>query len=124
MPLKANKVTHVSKFLYELYDRKFPGGFQHTKNQNTQDPVLSSLTANYVWPPFVIFRVFDAPSETVNEQSSHHPHLLLTSQHKNADVSFFDLRLYIPEITGVRSSKLPPLLKGGKKRVIITLSKL
>ena len=65
----ASQVIHVSK-LYEQYDRKFPGGFQYTKDQNTQDPVLSSLTANYVWPPFVIFRVFhwtDAPSETLNE---------------------------------------------------------
>ena len=47
MPLKANKVTHLHG-LYEQYDRKFAGGFQHTKDQNTQDPVLSSLTANYV----------------------------------------------------------------------------
>ena len=67
-------------------------------------------------PPFGTFRVFhwaDAPSETLTEWSPHHPHLLLTNQHKNADVSFIDLRSYIPEISWVRSSKLPPLLRGG-----------
>ena len=36
--------------------------------------------------------------------------------HKNADVSFTDLRSYIPEISWVRSSKLPPLLRGGDKQ--------
>ena len=38
---------------------------------------------------------------------------LLTNQHENADVSFIDLRSYIPEISWVQSSKLPPLLRGG-----------
>ena len=42
-----------------------------------------------------------------------HPHLLLTNQHKNADVSFIYLRSFLPEISWVRSSKLPPLLRGG-----------
>ena len=58
----------------------------------------------------------DAPSETLTEGTPHHPHLLLTNQHENADVSFIDLRSYIPEISGVRSSKLPPLLRGGDKK--------
>ena len=40
---------------------------------------------------------------------------LLTNQHENADVSFIDLRSYLPEISGVRPSKLPPLLRGGDK---------
>ena len=42
---------------------------------------------------------------------------LLTNQHEDADVSFIDLRSYIPEISGVRSSKLPPLLRGGDKHL-------
>ena len=45
---------------------------------------------------------------------------LLTNQHKNADVSFIDLRFCIPEISWVRSSKLPPLLRGGDKKVIFS----
>ena len=53
-----------------------------------------------------------APSEALNEgPTTSAP--LLTNQHENADVSFIDLRSYLPEISGVRSSKLPPLLRGG-----------
>ena len=48
-------------------------------------------------------------------KSPRHPHLLLTNQHKNADVSFIYLRSFLPEISWVRSSKLPPLLRGGNK---------
>ena len=43
-------------------------------------------------------------------KSSRHPHLLLTNQHKNADVSFIYLGSFLPEISWVRSSKLPPLV--------------
>ena len=50
-------------------------------------------------------------------KSPRHPHLLLTNQHKNADVSFIYLRSFLPEISLVRSSKLPPLLRGGDKHV-------
>ena len=44
-------------------------------------------------------------------KSPSHPHLLLTNQHKHADVSFIYLRSFLPEISWVRSSKLPPLLR-------------
>ena len=50
-----------------------------------------------------------------------HPHLLLTNQHKNADISFIYLRSFLPEISWVRSSKLPPLLRGGDKSLMTTL---
>ena len=46
------------------------------------------------------------------------PHIIRTladNQHENAAVSFIDLRSYVPEISGVRSSKLPPFLRGGDK---------
>ena len=46
-------------------------------------------------------------------KSPRHSHLLLTNQHKNADVSFIYLRSFLPEISSVRSSKLPPLPRGG-----------
>ena len=48
-------------------------------------------------------------------KSPRHPHLLLTNQHINADVSFIYLRSFLPEISWVRCSKLPPLLRGGDK---------
>ena len=47
------------------------------------------------------------------QKSPHHPHLLLTIQHKNAYVSFIYLRSFLQEIAWVQSSKLPPLLRGG-----------
>ena len=45
---------------------------------------------------------------------------LLTNQHENADVSFIDLRSYLPEISGMQSSKLPPLLGGGDNYSLIS----
>ena len=139
MPLKANKVTQVPKLVWmtrstitwwiSVYD-----GPQHQRNS----PVLSSLTACKLathgrhlvsTKAFVIFRVFDwndhlpplcprPPSYALNEIYPHRLHSLLTNQHKNADVSLFDLRSCIPEkITVVRFSKLPPLLRGGDKRI-------
>ena len=48
-------------------------------------------------------------------KSPRHPHLLLTNQHKNADISFIYLGSFLPEILRVRSLKLPPLLWGGDK---------
>ena len=66
--------------------------------------------ANYACPPVVCDHCTLRSSERVIPTSSAP---LLTNQHENADVSFIDLRSYVPEISGVRSSKLPPLLRGG-----------
>ena len=85
----------------------------HVESYN--HPVLSSLTANYACPPVVCDHCTLRSFERVVPTSSAP---LLTNQHENADVSFIDLRSYVPEISGVRSSKLPPLLKGGDKKPI------
>ena len=71
------------------------------------DPVLSSLTANYACPPVVCDHCTLRSSERVVPTSSAP---LLTNQHENADGSFIDLGSYTPEISWVRSSKLPPFL--------------
>ena len=120
MPLKANKVTHVPKLISTTRSKAPRWILVH---KGPKHPRFSFVI------PHCKLRVFhwaDAPSETLNEWFPHHPHPLLTSQHRHADVSFFDLRFYIPEITGVRSSKLPPLRKSGDnclKGAIICQSK-
>ena len=78
--------------------------------ESHNDPVLSSLMANYACPPVVCDHCTLRSSEQEVPTSSAP---LLTNQHENADVSFIDLRSYIPEISWVRSSILPPLLRGG-----------
>ena len=80
--------------------------------ENYNHPVLSSLTANYACPPVVCDHCTLRSSKRVVSTSSAP---LLTNQHENADVTFIDLRSYIPEILRGRSSKLPPLLRGGDK---------
>ena len=82
----------------------------HVYIESYNHPVLPSLTANYACPPVVCDHCTLRSSELVVPTSSAP---LLTNQHENADVSFIDLRSYIPEISWVRSSKLPPLLRGG-----------
>ena len=60
-----------------------------------------------------MFHWADAPSETLNEKYPLHMYPLLTNQHKNADVSFFDFRFHIPEIIGCSVQNWHPFLGGG-----------
>ena len=70
-------------------------------------PVLPSLTANYACPPVVCDHCTLRSSGLVVPTSSAP---LLTNQHENVDVSFIDLRSYIPEISWVGLQNCHPFL--------------
>ena len=101
MALKANKVAHVSTAESLHFSKVKIIQFCHPSRQTTH-----AL-------PVVYDHCTLRSSERVVPTSSAP---LLTNQHENADVSFIDLRSYIPEISGVRSSKLPPLYTGCPKK--------
>ena len=102
MPLKANKVTHVSKLVWTIRS-KIPRWISAVISYHE---LRVAAICDHVM--FCVFHWAGAPLRNYERESPRHPHLLLTNQHKNADVNFIDLRSYIPEISWVRLQNCHP----------------